>query len=642
MGFSRGHQDLYCMLCYFLLLLPKCCQEHHAVPQTQPSSSTLPVPSTSSPPVQSPPPIPASIPTPTPIPETEPEPFEHTLRKPLCPPRILYPHRTGPRTNAFSQEVKERGAEGGEGILKEGMWFYWFLPLQTKVNASGEEQMEDISPNTLEAAKTLSRVATLKPKSIDKGRIYKRRKETKGKKVVSSLVFQEEVDAGAKQVNTGSIKLSIISEQVSTGKEEELNEQQKKRRAQVQFEAQHYTDEDWDLIRAKIEANAELKSRKELDEQVKQVEAFAPINFEATKARLKRLVKSSRTKDSKRNRRVIEVRMYEPSKKSWEEKKKQMARKGCKTYDKMDSEVPSIATYMIIKQGGKWSVPQIYGMGGPRGDLEKAFGSFKEYVVKNLLVISIWSLSRSAKIISWRYDDFCRVNIEKNIKDENRLRIAIKMLKMMEKQLGTDISKITRKPSKKGKARTQERKSEQKPEAMVKPQSNCNGEARDWLDKEPPRSILTWDDLVLKFINQFFPPSKTTYLRNEITTFYQKPNETFNEAWERFKGLLRQCPHHGFSELHQLDTFYNSLNTNDQDALDSAAGGNFLDKMPREGLAIIESKSKVRYSRSHPNDSRAITNALRLYFFHLLIILSEDSKTWPPYLQVKMNIRMSV
>ncbi|GJR13433.1 reverse transcriptase domain-containing protein [Tanacetum coccineum] len=125
-----------------------------------------------------------------------------------------------------------------------------------------------------------------------------------------------------------------------------------------------------------------------------------------------------------------------------------------------------------------------------------------------------------------------------------------------------------------------------------------DGEARDWLDKEPPRSILTWDDLVSKFINQYFPPSKTTYYRNEIITFYQKPNEAFNEAWERFKGLLRQCPHHGFSELHQLDTFYNSLNSNDQDALDSAAGGNFLDKMPQEGLAIIESKSKVRYSRS--------------------------------------------
>ncbi|GJY53772.1 reverse transcriptase domain-containing protein [Tanacetum coccineum] len=69
---------------------------------------------------------------------------------------------------------------------------------------------------------------------------------------------------------------------------------------------------------------------------------------------------------------------------------------------------------------------------------------------------------------------------------------------------------------------------------------SLDGEARDWLDKEPPRSILTWDDLVSKFINQYFPPSKTTYYRNEIITFYQKPNEAFNEAWERFKGLLRQ------------------------------------------------------------------------------------------------------
>nr|GFB10245.1 reverse transcriptase domain-containing protein [Tanacetum cinerariifolium] len=129
---------------------------------------------------------------------------------------------------------------------------------------------------------------------------------------------------------------------------------------------------------------------------------------------------------------------------------------------------------------------------------------------------------------------------------------------------------------------------------------SLEGEARIWLDKEPPRSILTY---------QFFPPSKTTYLRNEIKKFLQKPNETFNEAWERFKDLLRQCPHHGFSELHQLDNFYNALNPNDQDALDSAAGGNFLDKIPRECLSIIESKSKVRYSRCRVTDVRANVNA---------------------------------
>nr|GEY01932.1 reverse transcriptase domain-containing protein [Tanacetum cinerariifolium] len=90
---------------------------------------------------------------------------------------------------------------------------------------------------------------------------------------------------------------------------------------------------------------------------------------------------------------------------------------------------------------------------------------------------------------------------------------------------------------------------------------SLEGAARIWLEKELPRSILTWDDLVSKFINQ-------------------------------------ACPHHGFSELHQLDTFYNALNVNDQDSLNSAVGGNFLDKMPSDCLKIIESKSKVRQSRA--------------------------------------------
>nr|GEX18885.1 hypothetical protein [Tanacetum cinerariifolium] len=105
-------------------------------------------------------------------------------------------------------------------------------------------------------------------------------------------------------------------------------------------------------------------------------------------------------------------------------------------------------------------------------------------------------------------------------------------------------------------------------------------------------------------VTSTFRHHETTYLRNEITSFLQKPNETFNEAWERFKDLLPQCPHHGFSELHQLDTFYNALNPNDQDALDSAAGGNFLDKIPRECLSIIKSKSKIAASLKDKLDIR--------------------------------------
>nr|GEV50870.1 hypothetical protein [Tanacetum cinerariifolium] len=99
--------------------------------------------------------------------------------------------------------------------------------------------------------------------------------------------------------------------------------------------------------------------------------------------------------------------------------------------------------------------------------------------------------------------------------------------------------------------------------------------ARRWLEKEPPRSITTWDDL-------------------------QKFDESFHEAWKRFKDLLRACPHHGFNELHQLDTFYNALNPADQDSLNAAAGGNLLEKSPQDALTIIENKSKVRNSRSKP------------------------------------------
>nr|GEW30210.1 reverse transcriptase domain-containing protein [Tanacetum cinerariifolium] len=64
------------------------------------------------------------------------------------------------------------------------------------------------------------------------------------------------------------------------------------------------------------------------------------------------------------------------------------------------------------------------------------------------------------------------------------------------------------------------------------------------------------------------------------------------------EGMLLACPHHGFFELHQLDTFYNALNVNYQDSLNFAAGGNFLDKMPADCLKIIESKSKVHQTRA--------------------------------------------
>nr|GEU84782.1 reverse transcriptase domain-containing protein [Tanacetum cinerariifolium] len=138
---------------------------------------------------------------------------------------------------------------------------------------------------------------------------------------------------------------------------------------------------------------------------------------------------------------------------------------------------------------------------------------------------------------------------------------------------------------------------------------SLEGNARVWYDKEPPNLILTWEDLVNKFVNQLFPPSKTTHLKNEISRFTQRFEETFGEAQERFKEMLRACPHHGFTKLAQINTFYNGLNDNDQDSLNDVAGGNLLSKTTREALQIIENKSKVHYSRNKPNVSRMNTNS---------------------------------
>nr|GEV07481.1 reverse transcriptase domain-containing protein [Tanacetum cinerariifolium] len=77
-------------------------------------------------------------------------------------------------------------------------------------------------------------------------------------------------------------------------------------------------------------------------------------------------------------------------------------------------------------------------------------------------------------------------------------------------------------------------------------------------------------------------------------------DETFSEAWNHFKDLPCKCPHHGFSKLHQIDTFYNALMQSDQDSLNAAASGYLLNYTPRDALTIIENKSKVLTSRNKP------------------------------------------
>nr|GEV01562.1 reverse transcriptase domain-containing protein [Tanacetum cinerariifolium] len=128
------------------------------------------------------------------------------------------------------------------------------------------------------------------------------------------------------------------------------------------------------------------------------------------------------------------------------------------------------------------------------------------------------------------------------------------------------------------------------------------------IEKVVPMADRTMEEL-FQAPTEGYGEAITTHLKNEISRFTQRFKETFGEAWERFKEMLRGFPHHGFSELTQIDTFYNGLNEQDQDSLNAAAGGNLLSKTTREALKIIKNKSKVRYSRGKSNVSRVNTNS---------------------------------
>ncbi|GJW84065.1 hypothetical protein Tco_0157210 [Tanacetum coccineum] len=225
----------------------------------------------------------------------------------------------------------------------------------------------------------------------------------------------------------------------------------------------------WKLSQLKSLSFKEVKE--EFDKLVKQVESFAPINFEATKDSVKRFGEELQTKTSKRLK-SDEAKDDEPTKQTGK-RRKQMARKGLHTnLDKNDSEdsneaseqddsasgtkipinpipvamkSPSIATYKIIKQGER-GVYQIikedgtnivyinfgamlkdisrddltelyrivmnrYGMNGPEDELEKVlWGYLKNMFEEPLRTDPIWSVLGQQRIISWRYYDTCRVH----------------------------------------------------------------------------------------------------------------------------------------------------------------------------------------------------------------------------------------
>ncbi|GJV16467.1 hypothetical protein Tco_1361790 [Tanacetum coccineum] len=175
-------------------------------------------------------------------------------------------------------EAAKNSSKQGRNLQKDESEVFE-TPKQGK--SSGET---DISPQGLEAAETLAEVLS---------QIKTKRRNVKTG--VRRRLDAEDVSTGFEDVSTGFPNIKSASEKVSSGGEHkiariqaeeeaenarreelkrqdelaakrlqeelELSEAQKKRMAQVQEAAQFYTEEDWDTIRLKLEANADLSKR---------------------------------------------------------------------------------------------------------------------------------------------------------------------------------------------------------------------------------------------------------------------------------------------------------------------------------------------------------------------------------------------
>ncbi|GJU14707.1 hypothetical protein Tco_1142673 [Tanacetum coccineum] len=306
-----------------------------------------------------------------------------------------------------------------------------------------------------------------KIKSVDKGKRYKRRKSSK--EFAGTGLDFEEVKSAFEKVNTGGIKVSSGIEEINAGSLEVNTGIDPVTTDSIRVSVPSPDREDWDTIRAKLEANAELKEsilgkdltvedyakrmvELEFEKLVNQLDTYIPMNFKATKESLKRFGKELQTKTAKKlkfddegtqpTEEKIEKDKDDKLTKKTGKRRKQIARKGFHTdHERDESEdsdeankkndstsgtkipinpVPvatkshSIANYKIIKQGRKdlyRIVMKKHGMNELEDEFEKVLWEYlKNMFEEPLSTDSIWSLPGQQRIIYWRYYDACRVH----------------------------------------------------------------------------------------------------------------------------------------------------------------------------------------------------------------------------------------
>nr|GEV34040.1 hypothetical protein [Tanacetum cinerariifolium] len=120
--------------------------------------------------------------------------------------------------------------------------------------------------------------------------------------------------------------------------------------------------------------------------------------------------------------------------------------------------------------------------------------------------------------------------------------------------------------------------------------------ATAWFDRLLRNSINTFEQMAKMFLDKYFSPSMVTKLRNEITNFRQRLDESLFEAWECYKLSIDRCPNHNMLPVTQIDTFYNGLTLRHRDTINAAVGGTFMKRRLEECYDLIQNMT------THHND----------------------------------------
>nr|GEW39765.1 DNA-directed DNA polymerase [Tanacetum cinerariifolium] len=159
----------------------------------------------------------------------------------------------------------------------------------------------------------------------------------------------------------------------------------------------------------------------------------------------------------------------------------------------------------------------------------------------------------------------------------------------------------------------------------------------------PRNSINTFEQMAKMFLGKCFPPSMVTKLRNEITNFRQRPDESLFEAWERYKLSIDRCPNHNMFPITQIDTFYNGLTLRHRDTINATAGGTIMKRRPEECYDLIENMT------AHHNDwdtlaqrsesSSSITSSYDMEIAALKAEIAEINNNLMRVLQVNQQVK---